>query len=47
MHRTEGRTRALIRVHSVLSEINSLIVRVRERHDLLQEAWRIAVETGR
>lgn len=36
----------LSRIHSVLSGINSTIVRVRERQQLLEEACRIAVEHG-
>jgi len=37
----------LNRVHSIMSSINSLIVRVHEREPLLQEACRLAVEHGR
>ncbi|TBR06815.1 MAG: EAL domain-containing protein [Rugosibacter sp.] len=36
----------LSRLHAVLSKINSTIVRVRDRHDLLHDACRIAVEQG-
>jgi diguanylate cyclase (GGDEF)-like protein/PAS domain S-box-containing protein len=38
--------RRLARVATVLSDINSLIVRVRDRQELLNEACRIAVEQG-
>ena len=37
----------LNRIHVVLSGINSLIVRVRDREELFREACRIAVEDGR
>jgi diguanylate cyclase (GGDEF)-like protein/PAS domain S-box-containing protein len=40
------RIRRLNRVHAVLSGINSLIVRARDREQLLREACRIAVEDG-
>lgn len=43
----ELRAQRLHRVTSVLSAINSLIVRVTDTHELYQEACRIAVETGR
>src|SRR3989442_15900093 len=36
----------LTRVHAVLSGINALIVRVRDRDELFREACRIAVEAG-
>jgi len=36
----------LSRIHAVLSEINSLIVRTRDRRELLDAACRIAVEQG-
>ena len=36
----------LSRVHAVLSGINALIVRVRDREELFREACRIAVEAG-
>jgi diguanylate cyclase (GGDEF)-like protein/PAS domain S-box-containing protein len=42
----EDKIRRLNRVHTVLSDINALIVRVRNRDDLFQEACRIAVEDG-
>lgn len=42
----ELRAQRLFRVTSVLSAINSLIVRVTNTQDLYQEACRIAVETG-
>ncbi len=42
----EARVRRLNRVYAVLSSINSLIVRVRDRQELLNEACRIAVEDG-
>ncbi|MBT9502742.1 MAG: EAL domain-containing protein [Burkholderiaceae bacterium] len=43
----EQRIQRLHRVSTVLSEINSLIVRVGARDELFGEACRIAVETGR
>jgi PAS domain S-box-containing protein len=42
----ETRIRRLNRVYAVLSGINSLIVRERDRDQLLREACRIAVEAG-
>ena len=42
----EARIRNLNRIYSVLSRINALIVRVRERNELFREACRIAVEAG-
>lgn len=42
----EARVRYLNRVHAILSGINTLIVRVRDRDELFAEACRIAVETG-
>src|SRR6185437_12303747 len=44
---TEGRIARLNRVYAVLSGINTLIVRVRDREELFREACRIAVEDGR
>jgi diguanylate cyclase (GGDEF)-like protein/PAS domain S-box-containing protein len=44
---TEGRIVRLNRVYAVLSGINALIVRVRDREELFREACRIAVEHGR
>ena len=44
--RAHERVVRLSRIHSVLSSINSLIVRSRDRQDLLQSACRIAVEEG-
>jgi len=44
---TEGRIARLNRVYAVLSGINALIVRVRDREELFREACRIAVEHGR
>ena len=44
--RAEERIKRLNRVHSVLSGINALIVRIRERDELCREACRIAVEQG-
>jgi len=41
-----ARIAQLSRVHTVLSGINTLIVRVRDREELFREACRIAVETG-
>ena len=43
---TETRIVHLHRVHAMLSRINTLIVRVRNRKDLFQEACRIATEDG-
>ena len=43
----EARIQHLNRVYAVLSGINSLIVRVQDRHQLLKEACRLAVEHGR
>jgi diguanylate cyclase (GGDEF)-like protein/PAS domain S-box-containing protein len=42
----EERIRRLNRVYAVLSGINALIVRVRDRQELFDEACRIAVEVG-
>jgi len=42
----EDRIRRLNRVYAVLSGINSLIVRVRDRDELFKEACRVAVEDG-
>lgn len=42
----QARIRRLNRVHAVLSGINTLIVRVRERDELFHQACRIAVEAG-
>lgn len=44
--RAEEKIRRLNRVHAVLSAINALIVRVRDRKTLFDEACRIAVEHG-
>ena len=44
--RAETNIRHLNRVHAVLSGINTLIVRVRDREELYREACRIAVEAG-
>ncbi|HEX7053486.1 MAG TPA: EAL domain-containing protein [Burkholderiales bacterium] len=44
--RAEARIRRLNRVHSVLSGINTLIVRGPERQELFEEACRIALEAG-
>src|SRR5882672_925614 len=43
---TEAHIKNLNRIHTVLSRINALIVRVREREELFREACRIAVEAG-
>ena len=43
---TENRMWRMNRVYAVLSGINNLIVRVRDRDDLFRESCRIAVETG-
>ena len=42
----EEKIRRLNRVYAVLSGINTLIVRVRDRQELFEEACRIAVEDG-
>jgi diguanylate cyclase (GGDEF)-like protein/PAS domain S-box-containing protein len=42
----EGKIRRLNRVYAMLSGINTLIVRVRNRDELLNEACRIAVNNG-
>src|SRR5712691_1261511 len=44
--RAEERIKRLNRVYAVLSGINTLIVRVREREELYREACRVAVEAG-
>lgn len=43
---SENKIGRLNRVYAVLSGINTLIVRVRNRHELFKEACRIAVEQG-
>ena len=45
--RAEQRIQRLNRVYAVLSGINALIVRARDREELFREACRIAVENGR
>jgi diguanylate cyclase (GGDEF)-like protein/PAS domain S-box-containing protein len=45
--RADMHIRRLNRVYAVLSGINSLIVRIRNREDLLSEACQIAVDLGR
>jgi diguanylate cyclase (GGDEF)-like protein/PAS domain S-box-containing protein len=42
----ERKVQGLTRVHAVLSGINTLIVRVKDRDELFREACRIAVEAG-
>jgi diguanylate cyclase (GGDEF)-like protein/PAS domain S-box-containing protein len=42
----ESRIKRLNRVYAVLSQINALIVRARDREELFREACRIAVEVG-
>lgn len=44
--RAQEKVLRLSRIHAVLSSINSLIVRSRDRQDLLESACRIAVEQG-
>src|SRR6266850_1330059 len=44
---SEARIHRLNRVYAVLSGINALIVRVRDRSELFQGACRIAIEAGR
>ncbi len=44
--RAEQRIKRLNRVYAVLSGINALIVRVRDRDELFRDACRIAVEAG-
>jgi diguanylate cyclase (GGDEF)-like protein/PAS domain S-box-containing protein len=46
LRNSEIRIKYLNRVHAVLSGINTLIVRVRDRDELFREACRIAVEDG-
>jgi diguanylate cyclase (GGDEF)-like protein/PAS domain S-box-containing protein len=43
----DGKIKRLNRVYAVLSGINTLIVRVRDRDELFREACRVAVEDGR
>ncbi len=43
----EEKIKRLNRVYAVLSSINALIVRVRDRQELLNEACRVVVEQGR
>src|SRR6185437_7804783 len=43
---SEEKIRRLNRVYATLSRINTLIVRVRDRQELFEEACRIAVEQG-
>lgn len=45
--RSERRIRYLSRVYAMLSGINTLIVRVRDRNELFSEACRVAVEEGK
>ena len=45
--RAEERIKRLNRVYAVLSGINGLIVRVRDRDELFREACRLAVEAGK
>ena len=42
----ENRIKRLNRVNAVLSSVNALILRVRDRNELFKEACRIAVEVG-
>ncbi len=42
----DGKIKRLNRVYAVLSGINTLIVRVRDRDELFREACRIAIEAG-
>ncbi|MCK9379566.1 MAG: EAL domain-containing protein [Sulfuritalea sp.] len=44
--KTEARIAYLNRVYAMLSGVNTLIVRARDREELFQEACRIAVEAG-
>jgi diguanylate cyclase (GGDEF)-like protein/PAS domain S-box-containing protein len=44
--KSEERIRRLNRVYAVLSGINTLIVRVRDREELFKESCRVAVEAG-
>lgn len=46
-HRQELKIARLSRIHAVLSGINSTIVRISDRRELLREACRIAVEAGK
>jgi diguanylate cyclase (GGDEF)-like protein len=42
----EQKLRDLVRIHEMLSNINSVVLRSRDRRELLQEAARIAAEKG-
>ena len=46
LQRSDIRIKRLSRIYAVLSEINALIVRVRDRQELFGEACRIAVDAG-
>jgi diguanylate cyclase (GGDEF)-like protein len=46
LEESQARLRRLTRVYAVLSGINGIIVRVRDRNELFREACRIAVESG-
>jgi diguanylate cyclase (GGDEF)-like protein/PAS domain S-box-containing protein len=46
LQESEAKIKRLNRVYSILSQINTLIVRVPDRAELFQEACRIAVEQG-
>ena len=47
LRESQKKIERLSRIHSVLSSINSAIVRIRNRQQLFQEAVRIAVEHGK
>lgn len=44
--RAEERVRRLSRVHAMLSNLNSAVLRIRDREELLREACRIAITHG-
>jgi diguanylate cyclase (GGDEF)-like protein/PAS domain S-box-containing protein len=46
LQQSDIRIKSLSRVYTVLSEINALIMRVRDRQELFSEACRIAVDAG-
>ncbi len=45
--RAEERVLRLNRIYALLSEVNTVLLRIRQRDTLLQEACRISVQTGR
>lgn len=47
LRESDDRLRRLNRVHAMLSHINSAVLRIRDPHELLREACRIAIKHGR